>query len=134
LFRLGTRGSFGGHGAPVDRRSRPPFALTPTSCRQPGGPPFGGVGIRRQTCASAELAGLVVFHRDKDFDLIAMVTGQPVERMTVEGYAQQVAGNRVGMLTILLIVLLVVLLAGGIGGPRYYRGRRSTVVREREIL
>jgi hypothetical protein len=33
------------------------------------------------------------------------------------------------MLTILLIVLLVVLLAGGLGGPRLYRGRR-TVVRE----
>jgi hypothetical protein len=37
------------------------------------------------------------------------------------------------MLTILLIVLLVVLLVGGIGGPRYYRGRgRRTVVREYE--
>jgi hypothetical protein len=37
------------------------------------------------------------------------------------------------MLTILLIILLVVLLAGGIGGPRYYRGRagrRRTIVRE----
>jgi len=35
------------------------------------------------------------------------------------------------MITILLLVLLVVLLAGGIGGPRYYRGRtRRTVVRE----
>ena len=33
------------------------------------------------------------------------------------------------MLTILLILLLVVLLFGGIG-PRYYRGRRRTVVRE----
>lgn len=35
------------------------------------------------------------------------------------------------MLTILLIVLIVLLLFGGIGGPRYYRGRgRRTVVRE----
>ncbi len=34
------------------------------------------------------------------------------------------------MLTILLIVLLVLLLFGGIGGPRLYRGRRRTVVRE----
>ncbi|MGH9165733.1 MAG: PIN domain nuclease [Acidimicrobiales bacterium] len=30
---------------------------------------------------TAELAGLVVLHFDKDFELIAMVTGQPVERM-----------------------------------------------------
>lgn len=37
------------------------------------------------------------------------------------------------MLTLLLIVLIVLLLAGGIGGPRYYRGRgRRTVVREYE--
>lgn len=33
--------------------------------------------------ATAELAGLVVLHFDKDFDLIADVTGQPVERMAV---------------------------------------------------
>jgi len=33
--------------------------------------------------AAAELAGLIVLHFDKDFDLIAMVTGQPVERMAV---------------------------------------------------
>ncbi|MGI8686056.1 MAG: PIN domain nuclease [Acidimicrobiales bacterium] len=33
--------------------------------------------------ATAEMAGLVVLHLDKDFDLIAMVTGQPVERMAV---------------------------------------------------
>lgn len=38
------------------------------------------------------------------------------------------------MLTLLLIVLLVVLLVGAIGGPRYYRGRRTTVVRERDVL
>lgn len=37
------------------------------------------------------------------------------------------------MLTILLIVLLVLLLVGGIG-PRYYRGRRTTVVRERDVI
>jgi predicted nucleic acid-binding protein len=29
--------------------------------------------------ATAELAGLTVLHRDKDFDLIASVTGQPAE-------------------------------------------------------
>lgn len=33
--------------------------------------------------ATAELAGLVVLHLDKDFDLIATVTGQPVERLAV---------------------------------------------------
>ena len=33
--------------------------------------------------ATAELAGLVVLHFDKDFDLIAKVTGQPVERLAV---------------------------------------------------
>jgi predicted nucleic acid-binding protein len=31
--------------------------------------------------ASAELAGLTVLHVDKDFDLIAAVTGQYVERL-----------------------------------------------------
>ena len=33
--------------------------------------------------ATAELAGLVVPHFDKDFALIAEVTGQPVERLAV---------------------------------------------------
>ena len=31
--------------------------------------------------ATAELAGLTVLHFDKDFDLIAGLTGQPVERL-----------------------------------------------------
>lgn len=31
--------------------------------------------------AIAETAGLVVLHNDKDFDLIADITGQPVERL-----------------------------------------------------
>jgi predicted nucleic acid-binding protein len=31
--------------------------------------------------ATAELAGLIVLHVDKDFELIAEVTGQPVERL-----------------------------------------------------
>lgn len=31
--------------------------------------------------ATAELAGLTVLHVDKDFDLIASVTGQPCERL-----------------------------------------------------
>lgn len=33
--------------------------------------------------ATAELSGLSVLHIDKDFDLIAGVTGQPVERLGV---------------------------------------------------
>jgi len=33
--------------------------------------------------ATAELAGLVVLHLDKDFDLIAVITGQPTERLAV---------------------------------------------------
>jgi predicted nucleic acid-binding protein len=33
--------------------------------------------------ATAELAGLVVLHIDKDFELIAAVTGQPLERLTL---------------------------------------------------
>jgi predicted nucleic acid-binding protein len=33
--------------------------------------------------ATAELAGLTVLHMDKDFELIADVTGQPLERLTV---------------------------------------------------
>jgi hypothetical protein len=31
--------------------------------------------------ATAELAGLIVLHQDKDFDIIADVTGQPMERL-----------------------------------------------------
>jgi predicted nucleic acid-binding protein len=33
--------------------------------------------------ATAELAGLTVLHFDEDFDVIAEVTGQPTERITV---------------------------------------------------
>jgi len=33
--------------------------------------------------ATAELAGLIVLHFDKDFDLSREVTGQPVERLAV---------------------------------------------------
>lgn len=34
--------------------------------------------------ATAELAGLTVLHLDKDFEVIADITGQPVERLTVQ--------------------------------------------------
>jgi predicted nucleic acid-binding protein len=33
--------------------------------------------------ATAELTGLTVLHLDKDFDLIAEITGQPMERLNV---------------------------------------------------
>lgn len=33
--------------------------------------------------ATAELAGLTVLHLDKDFDLVAGLTGQPVERLAL---------------------------------------------------
>ncbi len=33
--------------------------------------------------ATGELSGLVVLHHDKDFDLIAGITGQPVERLSL---------------------------------------------------
>ncbi len=33
--------------------------------------------------ATAELAGLTVLHLDKDFELIAQLTGQPVERIAI---------------------------------------------------
>jgi predicted nucleic acid-binding protein len=33
--------------------------------------------------ATAELAGLTVLHLDKDFDVIADVTGQPLERLNI---------------------------------------------------
>ncbi|UFS95143.1 PIN domain nuclease [Nocardia huaxiensis] len=35
--------------------------------------------------AVAELSGLTVLHLDKDFELIADVTGQPVERLRLSG-------------------------------------------------
>ena len=33
--------------------------------------------------ATAELAGLTVLHLDKDFEVIAQVTGQPIERLNM---------------------------------------------------
>jgi predicted nucleic acid-binding protein len=35
--------------------------------------------------ATAELAGLIVLHVDKDFELIAKITGQRVERLAESG-------------------------------------------------
>jgi hypothetical protein len=33
--------------------------------------------------ATAELAGLTILHLDKDFEVIAAITGQPLERLNV---------------------------------------------------
>ncbi len=33
--------------------------------------------------ATAELAGLTILHLDKDFEIIAGITGQPLERLNV---------------------------------------------------
>ena len=38
--------------------------------------------------AAAELAGLTVLHLDKDFELIATITGQPTERLRTDPPAQ----------------------------------------------
>lgn len=35
--------------------------------------------------ATAEMSGLTVLHLDKDFDLMAATTGQPVQRLTLPG-------------------------------------------------
>jgi len=35
--------------------------------------------------ATAEIAGLTVLHLDKDFELIAQITSQPVERLLAPG-------------------------------------------------
>jgi predicted nucleic acid-binding protein len=35
--------------------------------------------------ATAELSGLTVLHLDEDFEVIAEITGQPVERLVVSG-------------------------------------------------
>ena len=38
--------------------------------------------------ATAELAGLTVLHLDKDFDLIAEITAQPMERLNMDSAAE----------------------------------------------
>ena len=43
--------------------------------------------------ATGELAGLTVLHLDMDFDLIAEITGQPVERLNVEAGAEMDSGT-----------------------------------------
>ena len=44
--------------------------------------------------ATAQLAGLTVLHLDKDFDLIAQITDQPIERLNVSSAAITDNGQR----------------------------------------
>ena len=44
-------------------------------------PRGGRPGGRSMIAATAELAELTVLHLDKDFDLVAEISGQPVERL-----------------------------------------------------
>ncbi len=41
--------------------------------------------------ATAELAGLTVLHLDKDFEIIASITGQPLEHLNID---QILAGRK----------------------------------------
>ena len=47
--------------------------------RSAAGPSIPGLII----AATAELAGLTVLHLDKDFEIIADVAGQPLERLNI---------------------------------------------------
>ena len=77
-------------------RNRPPLSMMPVEYLTPGVEDRAGevqqmLGDRDQhrtplmvnllVAAAAERAGLTVLHVDKDFELIAAVTGQPVERL-----------------------------------------------------
>ncbi|MHA6629973.1 PIN domain-containing protein [Pseudonocardia sichuanensis] len=79
-------------------QQRPPLAAMPTEYLTPAAEDravevqllLADRGMHRtpsvpdlMIAALAELAGLVVLHVDKDFDLIAGITGQPVERLRV---------------------------------------------------
>lgn len=78
-------------------RSEPPLSTMPTEYLTPAiedravevQQALADVGHHRapsipdlMIAATAELAGLTVLHLDKDFDLIAEITGQPVERLS----------------------------------------------------
>jgi predicted nucleic acid-binding protein len=77
-------------------RSRPPVSMMPVEYLTPGAEDraeeiqqlLADRGQNRApsvsdllVAAAAERAGLTVLHVDKDFELIAAVTGQPVERL-----------------------------------------------------
>lgn len=79
-------------------RSEPPLSSMPTEYLTPAVEDrsvdvqraLAGIGQHRAPsipdlliAATAELCGLTVLHVDKDFDLIAEITRQPVERLAV---------------------------------------------------
>ena len=78
--------------------NRPPLASMPLECQTPASEAraievqalLADRGRHRApsvpdliVAATAELAGLTVLHLDKDFELIAEITGQPTERLAV---------------------------------------------------
>jgi hypothetical protein len=44
---------------------------------------FGRAGVEVETTPRSELAGLTILHLDKDFEIIANITGQPLERLNI---------------------------------------------------
>lgn len=79
-----------------DSSQRPPLSLMPVECMTPAAErravdvqmTLADRGAHRApsvpdllVAAVAERSGLTVLHHDKDFDLIAEVTGQPVETL-----------------------------------------------------
>jgi hypothetical protein len=93
--------------------------------------PSHGRGHRFESCYA---------HARKCRDSVGLrLTGDPQgqragEERGLPGVRPVLQGNSAAMIELLLIVLLVVVLVGAFGGPRYYRGRRTTVVRERDVL
>jgi predicted nucleic acid-binding protein len=89
---------FSAHSGPELRESsqRPPLSLMPLECMTPAAERravelqmvLADRGMHRAPsipdlliAAVAERSGLVVLHHDKDFDLIADITGQPMETL-----------------------------------------------------
>lgn len=82
-----------------DRLTTPPLSLMPVATMTPAAESravevqglLAGRGQHRApsvpdliVAAIAETSGLTVLHVDKDFELIAEVTGQPVERLAID--------------------------------------------------
>ena len=67
-----------------------------------------------------KLAGLTVLHLDKDFDLIAEITAQPMERLNMDSAAEM--GSDTGQAEALSL-LGVLAVASGAGGARTHDRR-----------
>ena len=107
------------------RRSR--ACLDRLGCQRPeGGPNIGPAGRRLDWSSRNRVACKVGDER------LRQGGGGPIGAVVIKSVPAR--GGRRPARGALLIVLLVVLLAGGISCPRFYRGRRSTAVREREVL